>query len=303
MPRHALVGLFAIVFFTLSGDRQSFAQSGSLKHVKANGTDLAYVEMGEGVPVVFVHGAIADHRHWAAQMLPFAKHYRAISYSRRYHSPNERASDGSDYTRALHAADLVAFLQALKLPPAHLIGHSYGGSVAAMVAAEHAELVRSLVLLEPSLFSLLADDEEGKALISAQSAGMGKVVERLDRGENEQALREFVSIVAGAEAFDRTQRAARAEMMENLRTLKPTLVGNRSAAPFTSQKAATIKAPTLLLLGERSPRIFHLTNEKLASCLPEARRATIKGVSHFAAREDAEAFNKVTLDFLTKNSM
>src|SRR5260370_34755744 len=53
-----------------------------------NGITLHYVDQGKGVPVIFVHGSLSDGGYWADQVGEFAKHYRAISYSRRYNYPN-----------------------------------------------------------------------------------------------------------------------------------------------------------------------------------------------------------------------
>jgi non-heme chloroperoxidase len=295
-----LVLLFNLISF---GQHSSVAAPTSLKHIKANGIKITYLEMGKGEPVIFVHGALGDYRSWAAQMKPFAKNYRVISYSRRYHYPNQWIGDGSNYSRVLHAADLIAFIQALKLPHVHLIGHSYGGSVAAIAAFESPELVWSLVLVEPSLFTLLAQDEEGKDLVSKQTMVFRKVVELLDRGEKGRALSDFINLVDGLGGYDRLRSGERAKMMDNLRTLKPTLIGNRRVIPFTCENAASIKAPTLLLQGEHSPRIFHLTLTKFATCLPKAKSMTLKGVSHFLASEDSQTFNKVALKFLSENQV
>jgi non-heme chloroperoxidase len=53
--------------------------------IDANGTELVYVEQGDGETVVFVHGSLSDFRSWGLQMAPFAQRYRTIAYSRRGH--------------------------------------------------------------------------------------------------------------------------------------------------------------------------------------------------------------------------
>ena len=54
------------------------------KQVSVNGTIIRYWEQGRGVPVVFVHGAISDHRYWEPQREAVAKDYRFIALDRRY---------------------------------------------------------------------------------------------------------------------------------------------------------------------------------------------------------------------------
>lgn len=64
------------------------AKHDSTKTVFINGADLAYVEMGSGDPLVFIHGSVGDYRTFVPQFEAFAQHYRIVSYSRRFHPPN-----------------------------------------------------------------------------------------------------------------------------------------------------------------------------------------------------------------------
>jgi pimeloyl-ACP methyl ester carboxylesterase len=63
----------------------------------------------------------------------FAARYHVVAYSMRYHYPNA-------WTEGQYSYQVVALFQALNLGPVHLVGHSYGGVVAAFVAKEHPEL-------------------------------------------------------------------------------------------------------------------------------------------------------------------
>ena len=52
--------------------------------MQVNGASLTYVDDGQGAPVVFVHGSLADHRTWERQRAIVGKQYRVIAYSQRY---------------------------------------------------------------------------------------------------------------------------------------------------------------------------------------------------------------------------
>ena len=123
-----LIGCLAVFLVTVTlavgQEKAQKAAHAPLKKVKVNGRVLNYIEQGTGEPVVFVHGSLGDYRTWRAQMDTFARHFRVISYSRRYHYPNNWVGTGSDDSVGRHAEDLAAFIKALKLPPVHLIGHS-----------------------------------------------------------------------------------------------------------------------------------------------------------------------------------
>src|SRR5271169_686909 len=127
-----------------------------------NGVSLYFEESGTGQPMVFSHGIPTDYRAWASQLAHFSKDRRVVSYSRRYAHPNKREGDVSDSTVGNNAADLKSFLEKLGAGPVHLVGHSYGGFVAAFLAADHPDLVRSLVLVEPAISTLLVEDESSK---------------------------------------------------------------------------------------------------------------------------------------------
>jgi hypothetical protein len=85
-----------------------------------NETSLHYIECGEGVSVVLVHGTLGDYRSWIGQMQLFSQNYKVLSYSRRYHYPNPWPNDASDFTVNIHAEDLAAFIQSLDLGKVHM---------------------------------------------------------------------------------------------------------------------------------------------------------------------------------------
>ena len=154
-----VIGLIAALSFVAS---PSFAQPKGAppsevqtKSVRVDDVSLHYIERGEGTPIVLVHGTLGDYRTWDGQLEAFAKRHRLISYSRRYHYPNEWPTEATDFSVTIHARDLAAFIGALKLPPVHLVGHSYGAFIAFLVARDHPQVVRSLTLGEPPVMPLL----------------------------------------------------------------------------------------------------------------------------------------------------
>ena len=115
---------------------------------------LAYVERGGGTPVVLVHGSSSDYRTWEPVLDPLGERFHAIAYSRRYHWPNERIPERTDYSMPEHVDDLEALVRTLEIAPAHLVGHSYGAFLCLLLAIRRPALVRSLVLAEPPVITL-----------------------------------------------------------------------------------------------------------------------------------------------------
>src|SRR4051795_6626825 len=91
----------------------SASSSPELKVVRAGDVELHYVERGSGVPVVFVHGSVDDYRTFEPQLEPLSKHYRVISYSRRYNFPNARRVPSGNHSALVEADDLANLLKAL----------------------------------------------------------------------------------------------------------------------------------------------------------------------------------------------
>src|SRR5262245_29109917 len=115
-----------------------------MPRIEANGRHLFFEEAGQGDPLVFLSGLGGDHRAFAVAMRHFAGRYRTLALDARDVGQSDRA-DGP-YGTADLADDVAAWIDALGMPPVHLVGHSLGGAVAQELALRHRSTVRSLVL-------------------------------------------------------------------------------------------------------------------------------------------------------------
>jgi len=101
-----------------------------------------------GPPVVLLHGFGASSYAWRAVMPPLAEHRRVLAPDLYGFGYTERPQDLASYTRTGQVGLVLGLLDALDHPTAHLVGHSYGGSLAVTLAARHPERVQSLVLID-----------------------------------------------------------------------------------------------------------------------------------------------------------
>jgi len=268
---------------------------------EVNGTTLAGLERGQGELLILVHGAVGDWRSWDGVVDAAARHYRVISYSRRWHHPNPPHANSSTYTTETHAKDLVALIAACGGGPVRLLGHSYGAGICAAVAAEHPGLVRCQVLAEPSLFGMAMTSPLGAVAMAQTAAATLHIVPLLKKGQPEKALSDFLLSIVGKEDYARLSPRALAVMADNVSTLEPMLNGMSSTLSFTGKQAARIAAPTLLIEGEHTTTLFRSTMKALANSIPNAQRAVLPGVGHGLQLEDPDGFSRIALEFLAKH--
>jgi pimeloyl-ACP methyl ester carboxylesterase len=278
------------------------AKPAPIRQMRANGVNLSYVDQGQGTPVVFVHGAAGDLRYWEPQRTAFVTQHRFVAYSYRYHGTGPWPDDGKQYSVGTHAADLTAFLAALKGGPVHLVGLSYGGLLAAMVAIREPQLVRTLTLAEPALFSLLGERPEDRSVLEEWNKGFEPISEAIMAGDHVRAMRYLSGLVTGGgpETFDRMPAALREVLLDNARTL-PLLL----AAPpqqVTCELLRGIKAPTLVVRGERTPKVFVRTNDEAGRCIAGSRQVVIPKASHPMSFDNPAEFNRAVLEFLAQTS-
>ncbi|HXF96341.1 MAG TPA: alpha/beta hydrolase [Gemmatimonadales bacterium] len=277
----------------------------ALRVARLRGTDLHFVEQGSGTPVVLVHGTLGSLDSWRAQVDTFARHFRVVAYSRRYHPPNPARADGQPYSLDLHAGDLIGLIEALRLERVHLVAASYGAYVALQVALERPDLVRSLALTEPPILPWLARTPAGDSLRRAFTAGVLDPARRaFARGDSVEAVRRFLDAVTGRPGgFDALPAASRAALLRAAFEFRLELGADPAAyMPALSCSAVgRIRSPVLLVRGERSPRFLRLALEELARCLPHEEAVTIPGAGHTPHADQPAAYNALVLAFLARN--
>ncbi|MEA2759051.1 MAG: hypothetical protein QOH65_1664 [Methylobacteriaceae bacterium] len=188
--------------------------------LRVNGYDMAYVEAGQGEPVVLVHGSLCDYRYWTLQMPAFTAGFRTISVSLRHYYPERWNGAGDDFNISQHMQDIVALIDAKKIAPAHVVGHSRGGHIAFRIAQNYPDRVRKLVLSEPggALDPALSPHAEEVSKRFAPGSFQTQAVERIRAGDVEGGLQLFVDAVSGPGAWERTPEIGKQFTRDNATT-------------------------------------------------------------------------------------
>jgi pimeloyl-ACP methyl ester carboxylesterase len=292
-----IIALVATSAILISGhraleERPLYQQT--LKEVSVNGTTIRYLEQGRGVPVVFVHGAISDHRYWELQREVVAKRYRFIAIDRRYFGTAPWPDTGVRISQETDAADLAAFIRALKIGPAVLVGTSAGGSVVLVTAVRSPTLVRALFVNEPGLRSIVTDSAdrrlvtEGDANLAARDAAVA--------GNMVEAARFVVDRNSSPGSFDRLPPTLRQMFVDNARAL--TVPGSREPGdPITCEQLGWIRVPVTITEGALTARGRKIMDAAVRRCIPQSRLVTIPSAHHSGPRENPSAFNAALLAF------
>ncbi|MFI5133874.1 MAG: alpha/beta fold hydrolase [Chitinophagales bacterium] len=283
--------------------------------ITINGSGFEYIEKGNGTPVVFVHGTINDYRIWKNQIERFAKQYRAISYSRRYHYPNPWKGDGSDYSLSLHAQDLAAFIKALNLDRVHLIGSSYGAYTSLITAINNPDMIKTLVLGEPPVLPLLVinpdnplqilslfirDFSTAKKFMKFGLKHLKPAQKALRNNQMEEAVELFASGALGNDGYKNLPSEIKTTLMDNAPALKAELLG-KNFPPFPKEEASRLNIPVLLVYGEKSPKLFHSISNLLLKILPNSKKIIIPNASHLIHEGNPVVYNEKVLEFLSKH--
>ena len=233
----------------------------------SDGTRIGFTQIGQGPKVLIVHGGLGCAEDWRLVAEALAPHRTCFLMDRRGRGAS---GDADAHSLNLERDDVLAVLAATGSETA-VFGHSYG-AICALEAALASPVAR-LILYEPPLHAAatpMADHLQGM-IDTGDAAGMVRHFLVNATGLPEVALAGlekspfWAGLVARAPTFPREARALERDL-------------------GAIERYGQINAPTLLLLGERSPQSFHDTNALLAALLPHARTETLPGQGHAAHR-------------------
>jgi len=266
--------------------------------VDVDGYPMAYQDVGEGPPVVLLHGSLTDYRSFTAQVPVLSRQYRLLVPSLRHYYPERWDGRGGDFSIAQHAQDVAAFIQRLDVGKVHLVGHSRGGAVALTVARRHSHLIATLILADPRGLESLLPDTPGNRDMEVQLRNNFTTLQgTLAAGDVDRAAREFVDALGGPGAWTRRPPDQKQIFLDNLATA----VDTGEFPPIACADVERLDVPMLLINGENSPARYPVMFAAMRACHPSIPApVTSPGAAHAMHRENPERFNAVVLDFLAR---
>lgn len=252
-----------------------------------NGIDIRYEISGSGPWVTLSHSLFCDRTMWDAQMAALEPHFTVLRFDTRGHGGSD-APPGA-YTLAQMADDALGLLDALQVDRTHFVGLSMGGMIGQHLALKAPQRIDRLVLAD----TVCRFPPEAQALWPERI--------RIAAEQGTAALAESTL----ARWFTAPYRAAHPEVMARIAAL----IGATSVQGFcgcaqaiprmdTLDRLHGLSRPTLVIVGAQDIGTPPAMAQEIAAAIPGARLEIIADASHLSNIEQAEAFNKLLLDFL-----
>jgi pimeloyl-ACP methyl ester carboxylesterase len=237
----------------------------------AGGARIFYAEYGKrsGPAVILLHGGLGNGDHFAHQVPALADRFRVIAIDSRGQGRSTLGRGKLSYPEM--ARDVVAVMDALALGKASIAGWSDGGAIALALGIEHAARVDRLFVFGTNY------DRHGTKPRTGPSPTFAAYAAKC-RADHDR-------LAGSPKAYEAAASA-----------LAPVWRDPRS---FTKEQLRSIKARTLVAVGDRDEIIALPQVKEMAALIPAGRLAVLEETSHFALWQDPAGFNRVLVEFLT----
>jgi pimeloyl-ACP methyl ester carboxylesterase len=246
---------------------------------KNGSVEIAYLDEGEGEPIVLVHGFASTKEvnwvqpGWVTTLTRAGR--RVVALDNRGHGASSKLYDPAAYHSAAMAEDVRALLDHLRLERADVMGYSMGARIAAFLAVNHPERVRSAVL-----------------------GGLGiRLVDGVGLPETIADALEAPSLADVSDPAGRAFRAFAEQTQSDLKALAACMRGSRQT--LSRAQVAGIGKPILVAVGTKDP--IAGSGAALAALIPGARALDIPDRDHMLAVGD-KVFKAGVVDFLNQRN-
>jgi pimeloyl-ACP methyl ester carboxylesterase len=254
--------------------------------IEADGVAIAYERVGEGAPLVFVHGAAEDGRAWQPQLAALGDEFTVVAWD----EPGAgRSSDvPANFVLADYASCLAALIDTLALGPAHVAGLSWGGTLALALYDRHPELMATLILVDSyagwkgslPMEEVRARVEGVRQILAAPADEFDPTFPGLFAGDPPDELAPLLEQIA-ADVRPQSLRVQASVLAEtDLCDVLPRIV-----------------VPTLLIWGELDVRSPLSVAQDFERAIPDAELVVIPNAGHLSNLEQPELFNKAVREF------
>lgn len=272
-------------------ERQRYVTLDGIVHLPV---EVAYTDVGEGEPLVLLHGVPTWSFLYHEVIDRLAESYRVIAPDFLGHGYSDRR-DRFDRSLPTQARMIVRLLEHLGVGSATLVGHDTGGGVALTLAIEQPGLVDRLVLSNAVVYdSWPIDDMHALGNPSWKNKSTDEILEFLTEGFGEGLSREGRL----TEEFKRGITAPYADEEGKVSLIRNASALNTNHTMALVDRHREVRAPTLLLWGVDDPWQTITDGERLASEIPDSRLIRLENASHWLQQDAPEEFAREVMRFL-----
>ncbi|MDE3070142.1 MAG: alpha/beta hydrolase [Acidobacteriota bacterium] len=266
-----------------------------------------YRTVGEGPPVVLIHGMVNSSRHWESVALRLAERHRVVAPDLIGHG--DSATPRGDYSLGAHAAAIRDLLAVIGVGRATIVGHSLGGGVAMQYIYQFPGRVERLVLISsgglghevspllrtaalPGVSTLLALGANRRVAGALRQAGTGLRARGISQG---------VYLEAIARALRPLERpGARQAFLQTLRSVVDMRGQRVNAQDRLHMLGRSRPIPVLIVWGERDRTIPLAHGRSAHESLPHSHFVTLPGAAHFPHLEDPDGVAGALAQFIAQ---
>ncbi len=259
--------------------------------------DIDVIDRGAGPPVALIHSSVSGNRQWSKLMTALEPRYRLVApnlfgYGRTTPWPANRRQTIDDQV------DLLLAAIGPQHAPLHIVGHSFGGTVALRLAHRLGRNAASLTLLEANPFQWL--DASGRATDAADAYAVRDHMKACGaRGDFAAAAPVFCDYWVGAGAWAAMPDDRRAAFIDALApnyhewdTLNP--------YPLALADLADISASTLVLTAADTVHAIHAVADVMLTARPDWHKASVASGGHMAPLIRPDLVNPLIIDFIDR---
>jgi pimeloyl-ACP methyl ester carboxylesterase len=246
---------------------------------KNGNVEIAYLDEGEGEPIVLVHGFASTKEvnwvnpSWVTTLTRAGR--RVIALDDRGHGGSSKLTDPAEYHSAKMAGDVAALMDHLRIERADVMGYSMGARITAFLAVDHPARVRSAIL-----------------------GGLGiHLVDGVGLPESIADALEAPSLPDVKDPMGRVFRAFAEQTKSDLKALAACIRGSRQV--LSREQVAGIGIPVLVAVGTKD--VVAGSGPELAALIPGAQALDIQDRDHMLAVGD-KAYKIGVLEFLGRRA-
>ena len=259
----------------------------------SDGAQIYYEAVGEGTPVILLHGHTLDLRMWDPQVKPLLEAgYRVIRPEMRGYGHSSKQQPGQQFT---HLDDMMTVIDSLHIAKAHVVGLSMGSFVASEMVAMHSDRLLTATLASGNIRNMPGPSTPFDSLELARKDSV--IAQNLAQGIDKWKEEWIEKLVSGGGS---NREAIRESVTRQVNDWDGWQLVNREMRNYYGYEAwDTLKVrqpdiPVLILSGENEKK----GKNPMLQYLPNSRQVIIPDCGHMSNMEKPDEFTKLMLEQL-----